>query len=76
MPLQLASGLCFLHSHDILHHDVKTDNALLDANHTVCKLADFGLASLSLNYARHTSTNKVAGTLRYLAPERLSRAVT
>ena len=69
--LQLASGLCFLHSHGILHHDIKTDNALLDAQYTVCKLADFGLASLSLNNARHTCTNTVAGTLRYLAPEKV-----
>jgi serine/threonine protein kinase len=70
--LQLASGLCFLHSHGILHHDIKTDNALLDAHYTVCKLSDFGLASLSLNYACRTSANTAAvgGTLRYLAPER------
>ena len=73
IAVQLASGLCFLHSHGILHHDIKTDNALLDATHTVCKLADFGLASLSLNYARDRK-NKAAegGTLRYLAPERVA----
>ena len=65
--VQLASGLCFLHSHGILHHDIKTDNALLDANHSVCKLADFGLASLSLAKGKNTVT--VGGTLRYLAPE-------
>jgi serine/threonine protein kinase len=74
--VQLASGLCFLHSHGILHHDVKTDNALLDANHTVCKLADFGLASLSLNYADRKRRNSVSagGTLRYLAPEKLEES--
>jgi len=65
--VQLASGLCFLHSHGILHHDIKTDNALLDANHSVCKLADFGLASLILAKGKNTVT--VGGTLRYLAPE-------
>jgi len=73
--VQLASGLCFLHSHGILHSDVKTDNALLDVSHTVCKLSDFGLASLSLNYARDRnkeSKAKVGGTLRYLAPERMA----
>jgi len=73
--VQLASGLCFLHSHGILHSDVKTDNALLDVSHTVCKLSDFGLASLSLNYARDRnkeSKAKVGGTLRYLAPERVA----
>jgi serine/threonine protein kinase len=69
--VQLASGLCFLHSHGILHHDIKTDNALLDANHSVCKLADFGLACLSLNYARDRN-KAVGGTLRYLAPERVA----
>jgi serine/threonine protein kinase len=75
--VQLASGLCFLHSHGILHHDVKTDNALLDANHTVCKLADFGLASLSLNYADRKRRNSVSagGTLRYLAPEKLEESM-
>ena len=73
--VQLASGLCFLHSHGILHSDVKTDNALLDVSHTVCKLADFGLASLSLNYARGRNMEykaTVGGTLRYLAPERVA----
>ena len=73
--VQLASGLCFLHSHGILHSDVKTDNALLDVSHTVCKLSDFGLASLSLNYARDRnkeSKGTVGGTLRYLAPERVA----
>jgi len=74
--VQLASGLCFLHSHGILHSDVKTDNALLDATHTVCKLADFGLASLSLSYARDRNMEckaTVGGTLRYLAPERVAK---
>jgi serine/threonine protein kinase len=71
--VQLASGLCFLHSNGILHRDVKTDNALLDAHHMVCKLADFGLASLSLNYAHRNTL--VGGTLRYLAPERVVEAL-
>jgi serine/threonine protein kinase len=73
--VQLASGLCFLHSHGILHSDVKTDNALLDVSHTVCKLSDFGLASLSLNYTRDRNKEykaTVGGTLRYLAPERVA----
>jgi serine/threonine protein kinase len=73
--VQLASGLCFLHSHGILHHDIKTDNALLDANHSVCKLADFGLASLSLNYAQDRNKRIGGGTLRYLAPERLAQGL-
>jgi serine/threonine protein kinase len=75
--VQLASGLCFLHSHGILHHDVKTDNALLDANHTVCKLSDFGLASLSLKHAGRKDRNSgsMGGTLRYMAPEKLKASM-
>jgi serine/threonine protein kinase len=71
--VQLASGLCFLHSNGILHCDVKTDNALLDISFTVCKLADFGLARLSLSQVRRTGGDAGlpwgGGTLRYLAPE-------
>ena len=71
--VQLASGLSFLHSNGILHYDVKADNALLDATLTVCKLADFGLARLSLNQVRRTGGGAGlpwgGGTLRYLAPE-------
>jgi len=62
--LQLASGLCFLHSHGFSHRDVKTDNALLDALQERCKLADFGLSSLN----SHTKRLH-CGTLRYVAPE-------
>ena len=72
--VQLASGLCFLHSHGILHCDVKAENALLDVTHTMCKLADFGLASLKMNCARPGMV--VGGTLRYLAPERVKEALS
>ena len=72
--MQLASGLCFLHSHGILHCDVKAENALLDVTHTMCKLADFGLASLKMNCARPGMV--VGGTLRYLAPERVKEALS
>ena len=77
IAVQLASGLCFLHSHGILHHDIKTDNALLDAHYTVCKLSDFGLASLSLKYAGRKDRNSgsTGGTLRYLAPEKLKASM-
>ena len=69
--VQLASGLCYLHQNDVYHRDVKTDNALLDAAHVTCKLADFGLArgvpseELTSKEARRSR----AGTARYLAPE-------
>ncbi|KAE8663938.1 Detected protein of confused Function [Hibiscus syriacus] len=42
LALDLARGLCYLHSQKIVHRDVKTENMLLDKTRTV-KIADFGL---------------------------------
>ena len=41
---QLGQGLFFLHSHNILHLDVKPDNVLWDQATREVKLVDFGLA--------------------------------
>ena len=40
---KIASGVAYLHSHDIVHLDLKADNVLLTATGDI-KLADFGLA--------------------------------
>ena len=71
----LAQALRFIHSHGILHRDVKPDNVFLDENWNP-KLGDFGLsrkvkvsgeeeASLDLQM-----THKL-GTCLYMAPELL-----
>ncbi|NXP95259.1 PAK3 kinase, partial [Passerina amoena] len=59
-------GLHFLHSHDVIHRDVKSRNILLRTDGSV-KLADFGLfAQLTLEQSRQSS---VAGASGWLAPE-------
>nr|KAG5700609.1 hypothetical protein BaRGS_015405 [Batillaria attramentaria] len=63
---QLVSALFYLHSHRILHRDMKPQNILLGKGGTV-KLCDFG-------FARGMSTNtlvltSIKGTPLYMSPE-------
>ena len=41
---QVAEAICFCHSRDIAHRDIKLENILLDSSKNV-KLIDFGFAT-------------------------------
>lgn len=71
--LQAAKALAYAHSQGVLHRDVKPGNLLLDAEGTLY-VGDFGLATV-LNRGENAPlvTQSHDGTLRYMAPERLSR---
>ncbi|KAJ9466444.1 hypothetical protein DIPPA_33895 [Diplonema papillatum] len=62
----IVRGLEFLHSRDIIHRDMKSQNVLLLVDGQ-CKLADFG-ASASLSQMAKTNQG-VIGTPLYMAPE-------
>lgn len=44
--LQFLHGLAYMHSHNIMHRDLKPHNLLLCDNATTLKIADFGLARI------------------------------
>ncbi|KAL0218650.1 hypothetical protein P9112_004303 [Eukaryota sp. TZLM1-RC] len=72
---QIVSSLSYLHSHNIVHRDLKLSNILLktDTNATSpsLKLADFGLAVYLED--NNSEANTICGTLNYIAPEVFAR---
>ncbi|XP_046965281.1 serine/threonine-protein kinase fused [Vanessa cardui] len=62
----LVSALYYLHSHRVLHRDLKPQNVLLDMSGRA-KLCDFGLARIMTN-TTHILTS-IKGTPLYMAPE-------
>lgn len=73
----VASGLDFLHSRNIIHRDIKPDNVLINQEGNFV-ITDFGVSSkmkstLRRNSTRAMSGSDIAGTIGYMAPELFSR---
>ncbi|KAJ3970279.1 kinase-like domain-containing protein [Lentinula raphanica] len=61
---QIADALCFLHSHGIVHRDIKDENVVLGP-HGRCILIDFGSSGL----IKKNGWDSFSGTLDYAGPE-------
>jgi serine/threonine protein kinase/WD40 repeat protein len=70
---QVADALDYAHRQKVVHRDIKPSNLLLDAQGNVW-VTDFGLAKL-IEGEDLSHSHDLAGTLRFMAPERL-RGVT
>ncbi|KAM0840746.1 hypothetical protein ACQ4PT_059446 [Festuca glaucescens] len=64
----VARGLAFLHSRDVIFRDLKSSNVLLDSDHRA-KLSDFGLARAGPTGGKTHVSTRVVGTRGYAAPE-------
>ena len=64
--VQVVTGLAFLHSHNVIHRDVKGENVLLDAAGRA-KLADFGCARDVSAATKNVGT--CVGSPYWMAPE-------
>ncbi len=70
--VQILRALNFIHSHDIIHFDIKPENfgIIEEDGSFVIKLLDFGLFMPK----SQIKTSSVRGTLQYMAPELFSKA--
>jgi serine/threonine protein kinase len=66
---QVADALDYAHRQGVIHRDIKPSNLLLDEQGTVW-VTDFGLAKL-IEGEDLSRSHELAGTLRFMAPERL-----
>ncbi|WWC65262.1 uncharacterized protein I303_107879 [Kwoniella dejecticola CBS 10117] len=72
---QIAQGMEYLHSRDVVHGDIKGQNILIDDEGRP-RLCDFGLSQIKIDITNKSvippaEGGSAAGTLRFQSPERL-----
>jgi serine/threonine protein kinase len=73
---QICDALSYLHSHGLVHRDLRPENILISDDKQYVKLTDFEFAKFSSNRneMRVTQTGEMIGSASYSSPEQLSGA--
>ena len=69
---QVSQALAYLHSQNppLVHHDLSTNNVLLNVVSCMAKISDFGM-SRAINPSSNSRTSSIKGTPVFMAPEAL-----
>ena len=67
----IALALAYLHSNDIIHRDLSSNNVLLIGPAYRAKVTDFGMSKFTEMHPHMTPLTKCPGTAAYMAPEAL-----
>lgn len=68
--LQMAKGLEYIHSQNLIYRDVKPENVLIsESNPAVMKWADFGISRAVVTGTSYFDPSKFTGSERWLANE-------
>ena len=66
---QVAEALQYAHDEKVIHRDVKPENMFVGRRNEIL-LGDFGIALVAQS-SRYQSTQDIAGTMAYMAPEQI-----
>jgi len=74
IAIEITSKLAQIHTHHIVHKDIKPQNILVNLETNQVKIADFGIAAL-IPYQQQivSSSSRIEGSLPYLSPEQTGR---
>ncbi|MEH2117156.1 AAA family ATPase [Nostoc sp.] len=74
IAIEITSTLAQIHSHHIVHKDIKPQNILVNLETNQIKIADFGIAAfIPYEQQRVSSSSRIEGSLPYLSPEQTGR---
>jgi predicted ATPase/class 3 adenylate cyclase/GAF domain-containing protein/tRNA A-37 threonylcarbamoyl transferase component Bud32 len=74
IALQLVNITSYLHSHQLIHKDIKPENILINPENLQVTIIDFSLSvKLSFETSNLVNPNVLEGTLAYISPEQTGR---